>query len=144
MLPDPRPLFWRLYRHNVIRYLCVGGTTVIIDVSLLRILHGTLHVHLALATAIAYWTALVYNFTLNRFWTFSAAETSNLLHHLMPYGALLGFNFLFTEAFVNIFGHHIMSPYLAKIISIPIQMTWTYPVYKKIFTPNVRNSIDVI
>jgi putative flippase GtrA len=126
-----------LYHHHAIRYLFVGGTTFILDLSLLILLHGYIHMNLAIATTIAYWVAVVYNFTLNRSWTFSAAEDNSLRKHLPPYVLLLGFNYLFTVLFVGFFSRYIHYE-LAKVIAVPIQMVWTYPLYKKIFVSESR------
>lgn len=86
---------------------------------------------LALATSIAYWVAIIYNFTLNRLWTFSIAEKESLHKHLASYLILLGFNYLFTVIFVSEVGHHIYFG-LAKAIAVIIQTTWTYSVYKNV------------
>lgn len=125
----------KYYNNHVLRYLFVGGTTVIIDTGLLIVFHGLLHINLAIATSMSYWIAVCYNFTLNRRWTFSANENRSLRKHLPPYLILLGFNYAFTVLFVEFFSRIV--PYeVAKIISIPIQMTWTYPLYKRIFRHN--------
>jgi putative flippase GtrA len=121
-----------IYNHRFARYVFVGGTTFILDLSLLIGLHGILHVDLAIATSAAYWIAIAYNFTLNRWWSFSASENNSLRKHLPPYLLLLGFNYIFTVLFVGFFSREM--PYeLAKAIAVPIQMVWTYPLFKKIF-----------
>ena len=118
-----------LYHHHFIRYLFVGGTTFIIDLGTLYILHGKLNMPIAAATSISYWLSVVYNFCLNRWWTFSASENSSLSHHLLAYGVILGVNYLFTVLFVSIMSHHINYA-VAKTLAVAIQVTWTYPVYK--------------
>lgn len=120
-----------LYRHHFIRYLFVGGTTFIIDFCLLIVLYGESNVNLGIATSISYWTAVTYNFCLNRWWTFSAGENKNLRHHITIYAMLLGINYGFTLAFIGIVSQHINYAF-AKILAIPIQMTWTYYVYKNV------------
>jgi putative flippase GtrA len=123
-----------LYRHHFIRYLLVGGTTFIIDLSLLYVLHGRLEVNLEVATSIAYWTSIAYNFSLNRHWTFSTREKTDLRRHLSNYLVLLAANYLFAVLFVSIASHHI-NYIVAKIISVTIQVPWTYYAYKHyIFT----------
>ena len=123
-----------LYRHNFVRYLVVGGSTFVIDFSLLFILHGKLGVHLAIATSLAYWISIVYNFFLNRGWTFSARDKSNLRKHVSSYLVLLAFNYAFTVLFISILSHTI-NYLIAKAIAVAIQMSWTFVIYKKyIFT----------
>jgi putative flippase GtrA len=126
-----RQLVTYLYNHHFIRYLFVGGTTFIIDVGTLVLLHGKFKVNIAVATSIAYWLSVTYNFTLNRWWTFSASESKKLHQHIAAYSVLLGCNYLFTVIFVSIVSRHINYT-IAKTIAVILQTTWTYPVYKHI------------
>jgi len=124
----------QMYKHHFIRYLFVGGTSFTIDFSLLFVLHGKAHIHLAIATSIAYWLSIAYNFLLNRSWTFSARDKTDLRRHLTSYLVLLGFNYLFTVIFVDIASHQI-NYLIAKALSVAISMSWTYFAYKHyIFT----------
>jgi putative flippase GtrA len=69
---------------------------------------------------------------LNRFWTFSATEKSELARHVVLYGALLGFNYLFTIVFLAVAGRFGVHYTVAKVLSVGIQMSWTYLVYKRV------------
>jgi putative flippase GtrA len=117
------------YSHPLVRYILVGGSTFVLDLGLLILLKEKAGFSLALATSIAYWVAIIYNFILNRYWTFSVSERENLHRHILNYLVLLGFNYLFTVLFVSIVGRHIYFG-LAKAIAVIIQTTWTYFVYK--------------
>jgi len=117
------------YKHRLIRYVFVGGTTFIVDLGLLVFLHKKVGFGLAMATSIAYWVAIAYNFLLNRTWTFSITEKESLKKHLVNYLLLLGFNYIFTVLFVTVVSRHINFA-LAKAIAVAIQTTWTYKVYK--------------
>jgi putative flippase GtrA len=119
-----------LYNHRFMRYLFVGGSTFVIDLGLLIFLREKVHLRLVAATTFSYWTSITYNFCLNRWWTFSASENTSLKKHLVSYAVLLGFNYIFTVFFVSTFSQFINYS-LAKIISVAIQMTWTYYIYKK-------------
>lgn len=122
-----------LYQHSFIRYVFVGGTTFIIDFFLLVLLHAHLNVNLEISTTLSYWIAIAYNFLLNRHWTFSSTDRKNLKKHLIFYLLLLGFNYLFTLAFVSI-GSNFINFALAKILAVGIQISWTYYLYRnKIF-----------
>ena len=123
-----------LYRHHFIRYLLIGGTTFIIDFGLLFSLKTRAHTSLVVATSVGYWISILYNFTMNRWWSFSAAEKNNLHRHALTYGALLAFNFLFTIIFVGLVSK-VMYFGFAKVLAVLIQMSWTYLIYKNyIFT----------
>lgn len=118
-----------LYQHHFVRYLFVGGTTFILDFTTLFILHAHFGINIAIATSIAYWLSVMYNFSLNRWWTFSKAEQQSMQKHAAMYGALLGANYLFTVIFVSVVSHFIYFG-LAKALAVTIQISWTYYLYK--------------
>jgi putative flippase GtrA len=120
-----------LYRHHFVRYLLVGGTTFILDFGILFILHGKLKVGIAAATSVAYWVSIIYNFVLNRYWTFDSREKESLQRHITAYFFLLILNYFFAVTFVSYASNHI-NYIVAKAIAVLIQMIWTYPVYKKV------------
>lgn len=127
-----------LYHHHFIRYLLVGGTTFVIDFGLLVLLHGKLKINIAVATSVAYWISIIYNFILNRYWTFDAREKESLKRHITTYTLLLVVNYFFVVAFMALASNHI-NYIIAKAIAVLIQMVWTYPVYKKvIFVPQPK------
>lgn len=121
-----------LYNHHFVRYLFVGGSTFAIDFFLLVLLHGILGLNVLVSATISYWTSIVYNFLMNRFWTFQATENSQLTRHVLLYGTLLGCNYLFTIGFIGITGHFGLHYTIAKILSVAIQMSWTYIIYRKV------------
>jgi putative flippase GtrA len=121
----------QLYRHPFVRYLCIGGTTFALDFFILVFLHGTLDINLLVAATISYWSSIAFNFIANRFWTFGATET-HIAKHAVAYGILLGCNYLFTLAFIASATHIGIHYTIAKIVSVIIQMSWTYIAYKKV------------
>ena len=124
----------KLYANSFLRYVFVGGSTFVLDFSLLFLTHSILNMNIAVATSLAYWISIIYNFSLNRHWTFSAADKSSLKKHALYYGLLLLFNYVFTVLFVGIMSQYVYFG-LAKVVAVLIQITWTYVVYKKfIFT----------
>ncbi len=120
-----------LYTQRIITYLFVGGTTFIIDFGLLVLLYGVLNLNLAVATSISYWAAILYNFTLNRSWTFNANEARALHEHALLYSCLLAVNYLFTVTFVSLVSQFVFYT-LAKVLATGIQVLWTFPTYKYI------------
>jgi putative flippase GtrA len=132
MVEKTKSLVLFLYAHSFVRYVAVGGTTFMIDFGVLVLLHGVLKVNVLIAASISYWLSILFNFLVNRFWTFSANEKSELGRHVAFYLVLLGFNYLFTIAFLA-FADHIGLHYtVGKIIAVAIQMSWTYVIYKKV------------
>lgn len=138
-MKEIRGLLAYLYRHHFVRYLLVGGTTFFIDFGTLLFLHGVLDLNLAASTSVAYWLSILYNFTLNRYWTFDAREKESLLKHMSAYFILLIINYLFTVTFVSIVGEHI-NFIIAKVLAVAIQMIWTYPTYKNVIFVSSKKS----
>lgn len=118
-----------LYRHSFVRYAFVGGTTFMLDIALLVFFYEAVNTPLALATSLAYWLSIMYNFGLNRWWAFEASEEKRLHQHLALYLMLLGFNYTFTVLFVSIVSQDIHYG-AAKVVATAIQIGWTYPIYK--------------
>jgi putative flippase GtrA len=131
-------------RHSAVRYLFVGGSTFVIDVGLLILLREKFHFSLTAANTISYWTAIIYNFVLNRWWSFSAAEKNSLRRHASTYLILLIFNYLFSSVFISVVGH-VMHAGIAKALAVLIQMSWTYLVYKRvIFTTTAETTPEEV
>jgi putative flippase GtrA len=132
------------YKHRFIRYLFVGGTTFVIDFALLFFLHDTLSTTITFATSAAYWISIVYNFLINRHWTFDANEKANLKRHITTYFILLVGNYFFSVIFIAI-ASSFMYFMLAKVLAVAIQMTWTYYLYKNyIFTKTKKDDSPTI
>ncbi len=120
-----------LYHHSFVRYVAIGGTTFALDFLILVVLHGVFGVNVLIATTISYWTSIAFNFMANRIWTFGATET-HIAKHALAYGLLLGFNFLFTLAFIGTATNLGLHYTIAKIMAVAIQVVWTYLAYKKV------------
>lgn len=134
MLYKATELHKYLFRHQFMRYLFIGGSTFIIDFGLLVVLHDLLNLNLLLSASISYWMSVSFNFTMNRLWTFNKTSKDSIEHHLLFYGLLLAFNYMFTVSFIwattNLGVHYTF----AKILAVGIQIPWTYYIYKKIFS----------
>jgi putative flippase GtrA len=128
-----------LYRHHFVRYLFVGSTTFILDFGILYLLHGVIGLNLAGSTSVAYWVSILYNFILNRHWTFDAREKESLKRHITTYFMLLVFNYLFAVTFVSIVGEHV-NYILAKALAVGISMLWTYYIYKRYIFIDTKTS----
>ncbi len=120
----------RLYYHSFVRYVAIGGTTFAFDFLLLVMLHGIAGINVFVAASISYWTSIAFNFSANRFWTFGATET-HIAKHATAYGILLGFNYLFTLAFIGVTTHAGLHYTIAKVLAVGIQIPWTYFAYKR-------------
>ena len=113
------------------RYLFVGVSTVCIDIALLALLREKFKGGLLSAVSIAYWASIIYNFVLNRLWTFEA-KAGMIPKQILQYGVLLFINYLVTLAIVSSIEALGISEYIGKIIALGITVSWTYFIYKKI------------
>ena len=97
-----RPLRHRAIReHPAPRFLVTGGLTFLVDVGMLKLLHGVAGIALAPATALAFATAFVVNFTGSRQWVFaSTARVGSTHRQLVRYVILVGVNLGSTLAIV--------------------------------------------
>lgn len=111
-------------------YLAVGGTSFLIDLGLLTLLHGVFGVPLLAATAIAFVTALCCNFVLNRGVVFPGG-VAPAHRQLAKYLALVVGNLLVTLLVVG--GLSALSvPYeVAKVIAAALLFGANYVVYRR-------------
>jgi len=130
-MPSLRDQALKAYSHKPTRYLLIGGSSFVIDIGLLIILHGSFGLSVALSTTIGYWVSVVYNFNLHRIWTFGGISNKKIHQHLIPYSLLLAFNYLFTVIFVSFSSHHINYA-VAKTLCVIMQTTWNYFIYNKV------------
>ena len=113
------------------RYLFVGFSTVAIDYTILFILRKVFSGNLVVSVSVAYWTSIIYNFTLNRLWSFEASG-GMIPKQAALYGGLLVFNYLVTLGIVSGLESMGLSEFIAKIIALCITVPWTYVFYKKV------------
>jgi len=122
----PRQLFW---------YLVVGGLTVVVDIGLLALLHESYGVSLGLATTVAFCTAVVVNFLLNRT-AMSSWGSRGLMQHALRYGSLVLANYVITLAVVTTAGHVGDRYLVAKVAVVAGSTTWNFLLYRHwVFTP---------
>jgi putative flippase GtrA len=63
-----------LLRHPFPRFVVSGGTTFIVDLGLLKLLHGYQHLALLPATTVAFLASFSVTFVISRHWTFPAGR----------------------------------------------------------------------
>lgn len=113
---------------RVTRYLVVGASSAALDLLLLVVLRELAGWPVVLATSTAFWVALVFNFTLNRSWSF---QTTDVGAPLLRYLALVGVNYVLTVALVT-GGVALGVPYLvAKLAAIGLVACGTYLAYER-------------
>ena len=122
----PRQLFY---------YLVVGGLTVVVDIGLLALLHESYGVPLAVATTLAFCTAVVMNFLLNRT-AMSSWGSRGLTQHALRYGSLVVANYVITLAVVTTAGHVADKYLVAKVAVVAVSTAWNFLLYRHwVFNP---------
>lgn len=130
----------RLPRH-LFYYLVVGGLTVIVDIGLLGLLHESYGVPLGLATTVAYGTAVIVNFLLNRT-AMSSWGSLGLTQHALRYGLLVMANYVITLAVVTTAGHVGDRYLVAKVAVVAVSTLWNFLLYRHwVFTPPRPRSV---
>jgi putative flippase GtrA len=122
-------------RRQLVYYLVVGGLTVIVDVGLLALLHESYGVPLGLATTVAFCTAVVVNFLLNRT-VMSSRGSHGLTQHALRYGSLVAANYVITLAVVTTAGHVGDRYLVAKVAVVAVSTAWNFLLYRYwVFVP---------
>ena len=119
-------------------YLVVGGLTVVVDIGLLALLHESFGVPLGVATTVAFGTAVVVNFLLNRT-AMSSWGSRGLTQHALRYGALVVANYVITLAVVTTAGHVGDRYLVAKVAVVAGSTSWNFLLYRHwVFAPPNR------
>ena len=117
-----------LLRSSVVRYLIVGALSFAVDAGILVALREGADAPLLLAATVAFWTALLFNFTLNRLWAFGGREDVKV--SFVKYLTLVAANYLGTLAILKLgtgLGAHYV---VAKAIATGTTVCWNYLAYR--------------
>lgn len=122
-------------RRQLFYYLVVGGLTAVVDIGLLALLHESYGVPLGAATTVAFCTAVVVNFLLNRT-AMSSRSSRGLTQHALRYGSLVVANYVITLAVVTTAGHVGDRYLVAKVAVVAASTSWNFLLYRHwVFTP---------
>lgn len=133
--------------HNgyVVKFFVVGVASFIIDLGLLAILHEGFDVDLWIATPIAFLTSLVFNFFVQRTFTFQSDTRAHV--SFLKYGALVAFNVIATDVIVNVIAGTGLSYAIGKVIATVATTGWNFLLYKhwifKADRPVTHEGIDI-
>ncbi|MCU1532855.1 MAG: hypothetical protein JWO49_2426 [Arthrobacter sp.] len=116
--------------HNgyLVKFLLVGGASFAIDLGLLALLHEVGKVDLWIATPIAFLASLVFNFLVQRKFTFQSGTRAHV--SALKYGALVVFNVIATDVIVNLIAGAGHSYAIGKVISTIATTLWNFLLYK--------------
>ncbi len=113
---------------SLARYLLVGGLSFGVDAGLLIALREGADAPLLVAASIAFWSALAFNFTLNRLWSFGGRADVKI--SFAKYLSLVAGNYLGALAILSI-GTGIGFNYvLVKAGAAGTAVCWNYLAYR--------------
>ena len=127
----------------LVKFLVVGGLSFAIDLGLLALLHEVGNVDLWIATPIAFLTSLVFNFFVQKNFTFQSGARAHV--SFIKYGALVAFNVVATDVIVNLAAGAGQSYALGKVIATIATTAWNFLLYKHwIFKPAPEQDGDIV
>jgi putative flippase GtrA len=139
--PD-RPAFASFLRsffgHSAVRYLIVGGLSFIIDFGLIFVLHVLASWPLWLATATAFLASFVFNYTLQRAFSFSSRSPHG--RALVKYAILVAANTIITVVIVDLLNATAVGWEWGKVISTVVTTLSNYVIYRKWIFPVVAQT----
>ncbi len=116
-------------RHEFTKYAVVGFSGFFLDMGLLIFSKTVLNMNATISVAIILCIVMVYNFLLNKYWSFK--------NHAMPhkqfvrYAILAAWNYIFGVAMMYIFNELLEFDYrLVRIAAIGIAVGWNFFLYK--------------
>lgn len=118
----------KLDNSHLLKFLLVGGLSFAIDLALLVVLHEVFGVVLWIATPIAFLTSLIFNFLLQRIFTFKATNRGHA--SFVRYAILVAFNTVATDFIVNTFAHWDLTYAAGKVVATALTMGWNFYLYK--------------
>lgn len=119
---------WSYFRQNqgqISKYLVVGGTAAIIDFGLLYFLTDGLHIYYLISATISFVIAAIYNYSLNRIWTFKSSGSRTKQVPIFFMVAILGVLFNNTIMYLGVekVGLYYL---LAKVFAAAVVTIWNF------------------
>lgn len=124
----PRGLLGKFFGHSAVRYLIVGGLSFAVDFGLLVLLREVLHWEVGPASATAFLSSLVFNFLVQRKFSFESAHRTHV--SMIRYGLLVVANTLATVLIVQWLTPTLLGYMGGKVISTAAMTIWNYFLYK--------------
>jgi putative flippase GtrA len=135
-LPGIRRIGLAKRPREVVRFLkfaTVGALGMVVDLTILNIMHKMFGLPLLVANTISFTTAVLSNFTWNRLWTFPESRQRPLVPQLAQFGLVnvigLAINNLVLWVVFNLVKGFVPDPWdynMAKIVAIGVVLFWNY------------------
>ncbi|MFA5210953.1 MAG: GtrA family protein [Patescibacteria group bacterium] len=119
---------WKM-RKQFIKYFTVGLSSFFLDIFSLILLKEYLFISATLAVIINQILIIIYNFNLNKYWTFKNKAIDH--KQFVRYLTLVLFNYFFSVAVMYIFNELLNFDYrLVRTATIIIMVMWNFFIYK--------------
>ncbi len=139
MVPGTKWRYW-LHTHEgrreverFVKFALVGTLGMVIDLTMLNVLHGLLGWHLLVANSISFSAAVVSNFTWNRLWTFPETRHRPVASQLAQFATVsvigLGLNNLVLWQVYRLLVPFVPAPWnynAAKMFAIGVVLFWNF------------------
>lgn len=118
----------------MLRYLMVGGTAFVLELSTLYTLNHIVGLGPVQSVAISFWVGFIIAFILQKLITFRNYETHMhvILKQVIGYTILVAWNYAFTIAAVKILSREV-SVLIIRTGVIVLTTTWNYLLYHQLF-----------
>lgn len=126
----------KIISNQIARYIFVGGFSYLVEMGSLFELHNGLKLNATLSVAVSFWIGFIVAYLLQKFVAFKNNDRSRstVTKQLFGYGLLVGWNYLFTLAVVNLLAQFV-SVFILRTLVILLTTTWNYVAYKRLFKP---------
>lgn len=123
----------KLLSASKIRYLLVGGSSVLLEygsfLTLVMIMGGGA----VTANAVSFLIGLVYTFLLHNKWTFSGDHTHGMRGQFIAYATLAAINLALTSLLIGLQVDVLdIAPFIAKLVCMALVVVWNYLLLSKI------------
>ena len=116
-------------RHQFAKYFIVGFTGYLLNLGLLIFAKEVLGISAVVATAIIGLLLLVFNFVLNKYWSFK--EKTMPHKQVVRYLILVAVNYVFSIVIMYFFHELLKFDYrLVNFATTAIMVAWNFPLYK--------------
>ena len=129
-------------RHEFAKYTFVGCSGFVLDIGLLILFKEVFLLTATLAVILEQIVVLIYNFTLNKYWSFRNRAMPH--KQLVRYLILAGWNYVFGVIMMYIFSDGMGYDYrFVRIVSVVIAVMWNFILYKHWVYADHPPSVDI-
>ncbi len=112
--------------YKKIKFLFIGGTTALVNFSLIYLTNGILKLNHNLSISISFFSAMIYHFMMNKMFVFQEKKLSRLKYQIIQYLILSFINYLINLGVVNLLLLFKINIYIGVAAATIITMLLTY------------------